>query len=144
VSTSRAELIERGWLDGDGYPTDAALGKIKDWPHDGERGWDPLLCFVEDLWRYDHYFWRDGGFTFMATGGWSGNEDLVGALQSNLAFWGMEWRLSRVGGLHAFKSMSAAARLRAAAARFRAAAGSDGEEHDDALRELLAAAGEVD
>lgn len=108
------ELTERGWLDSDGYPTDAALAKVKSWEYDQERGWNPLLCFVEDLWRYQGFFRREDFWAFAITGGWSGNEDLIGALQGNYAFWGMSWSFSSAGGFHAFRDRDAESRLAAA------------------------------
>lgn len=38
----------------------------------------------------------------LATGGWSGNEDLIEALAANTVAWGATWRLSTWGGLHLF------------------------------------------
>lgn len=98
------------WHDGDGYPTDAALERIRTWPHDDFSG---LLEFVESIW------WLDGEWGVwdwenttdlgrpitrhkLATGGWSGNESIIEAMHKNIIFWLMCWESSRRGGLHTF------------------------------------------
>jgi len=37
------------------------------------------------------------------TGGWSGNEDVIGALKNNLLFWPMFWQKSTRGGHYFFR-----------------------------------------
>jgi len=38
----------------------------------------------------------------LATGGWSGNEDIINAMQENTGLW-MCWRLTACGGMHIFR-----------------------------------------
>jgi hypothetical protein len=38
----------------------------------------------------------------LKTGGWSGNEDIINALQQNVVFWTKYWRTSKRGGFYAF------------------------------------------
>lgn len=104
------------WLDGDGYPTEAALHRIEQWPHMDSAG---ALAFIAGLWAYPEnasfgeleaheaavlhadpgeQFWR------FATGGWSGNEDLLRAFGRNRIAYGICWRLSTASGLHVFSS----------------------------------------
>lgn len=88
-------------LDYDGYPSEAALEKIAAWP---ARDFNGLLEYVASLWAYPDYVTRAPEartYTF-ATGGWSGNESLVSALQQNLIFWGTCWMSSRRGGRYEF------------------------------------------
>lgn len=68
-------------FDADGYPTDYALNKIKTWSCDDVKG---LFDYIEYLWK-----WPSGVEKFsttnkiivkLITGGWSGNEDIIGAL----------------------------------------------------------------
>ena len=42
-------------------------------------------------------------FLRFATGGWSGNESIIGSLRDNAMVWALTWRLSAVGGLHIFR-----------------------------------------
>lgn len=99
------------WVE-DGYPTEAALERIRQWPTEDPHG---RLDFVASIWH-----WPDWGvsaelkpcereivhaeegqkFLRLATGGWSGNEDIIGALKSCF-FSG--WLLSAHGGLHIFE-----------------------------------------
>lgn len=88
-------------LDSDGYPTEEALEKIAKWPI---GDWVALMEFVRDLWLYaDCGYWQQNGTLYeIATGGWSGNEDLIGALRGNHVFWVMYWVSSHRGGKHVF------------------------------------------
>ena len=102
----------REWLDSGGYPTEAALEKAR------TVGWMEFLPFLEEAWNTDYGSARaelrdceralvdfSGGsarFLRLATGGWSGNEDLLGAVTDNVAY-GMTWALSSRGGLHIFR-----------------------------------------
>lgn len=92
-----------------GYPSEEALDEIQKWPI-GEN-WNMLLARVEELWSYESYVSRDeekehnkhiSHWRFV-TGGWSGNESLIGALQENRLFWRTCWWLSQRGGAHEFK-----------------------------------------
>ena len=42
---------------------------------------------------------------YISTGGWSGNEDLIGAMQNNAMLWIMTWVSSRRGGHYTFHSI---------------------------------------
>ncbi len=90
----------------DTYPHEQSLRIIRGWPHDDHLG---LMDFVESLWRY-----ADWGFTrnatmvgdvefFLSTGGWSGNEEIISALQENKMFWALCWKSSWRGGHYQFK-----------------------------------------
>ena len=47
-------------------------------------------------------------FVRFATGGWSGNEELLMALRRNASVWALTWRLSTRGGLHIYQYPPAA------------------------------------
>lgn len=82
------------------YPTEDTLTRIREWPHTDFRG---LLEFVRGEWTYPERFEGDGARYEVSTGGWSGNEDLIGAMQRNVLFWAMCWEASRRGGWFAFE-----------------------------------------
>lgn len=87
-------------FDASGYPTEETLVLIKTWPHEDFLA---LMEFVQEAWRYPEYIERDGDFFYLATGGWSGNESLIGALQENFTFWAFCWEQSHRGGKFVFK-----------------------------------------
>lgn len=85
------------------YPSEASLYLIREWSHEDFAG---LMEFVRDVWH-----WPEFGFTSdddhdhfeLHTGGWSGNEEIISALQDNGMFWSMCWEQSRRGGHYIFK-----------------------------------------
>lgn len=90
----------------DGCPNEALLDQIRTWPM--AAGWDNLLQLVRDSWYYPDAFsiehtQRGVCWAECATGGWSGNEELIGALRQNLMFWACCWDCSSRGGRHTFK-----------------------------------------
>lgn len=104
-------------LDKDGYPTEYALEKIRNWDVSAPGMVNDLLTFVADLWQYPEYWWTHvgedpdgfGGDTewewwHLNTAGWSGNEDLIAALQANHIFWACFWYQSNRGGKYQFRT----------------------------------------
>jgi len=102
------------FLDEDGYPTDHALEFLRLYPADSLiREPRKLMDFVRGLWQYSDWGWREtlGVNPFgrrvveysVSTGGWSGNELLVGALRDNRVFWSLFWQESRRGGHFKFE-----------------------------------------
>lgn len=88
------------------YPEDEDLDKIESW--DVVKDTQGLIDFIKSLWRWEEpYFqfekddreWR----LELHTGGWSGNEELVGALKTNSMFWLLYWQKSERGGHYWFK-----------------------------------------
>jgi len=87
-------------MDSDGYPDKDELEKIKSWNwRDGEG----LLEYVAGLWHWDNYAWQKGKLWFLSTGGWSGNEELIDAMQENLVWWMFHWYRSTRGGHYEFQ-----------------------------------------
>ena len=84
----------------DDYPDDDELEKIKKWRWDDSKG---LMEYVCDLWRDYGFIKQDENIYELSTGGWSGNEDIIGALQENTMFWAMYWWSSRRGGHYEFR-----------------------------------------
>ena len=80
------------------YPSEEELLRIRTWP--AAEGHE-LMDYVRERWGYaDAGYWARSetpeSVTYrLSTAGWSGNEDLVVALQENLLFWSMYWQSSR-------------------------------------------------
>lgn len=105
-------------LDEDGYPTEELLEYVrtKDVKNHQER--IDLLDYVLQFWYHGDYGWDKNfrethkeyanavgkGITIyhVSTLGWSGNEDLIRALQDNFMFWAFAWYSSRRGGHYKF------------------------------------------
>ena len=70
-------------FDRDGYPTEETLAVIRAWPFADSAN---VLPFIAAAWHWDDMAQetRPGLWVF-ATGGWSGNESLLHALQESVA-----------------------------------------------------------
>ena len=100
------------YLDADGYPTEEALEKIESWPYTDPRGW---FKFIENIWHLRSWGWTEGYFKenesdpadkyqyHISTAGWSGNEDIIRAMQENKNLWYFSWVQSRRGGHYIFE-----------------------------------------
>ena len=103
-------------MDAHGYPTAATLMAIRNWPIVTLSDCEALLAFVRQAWSYPHYFTRAARRSrpakglglrrlwSISTGGWSGNESLIDALEANRVFWMLCWASSRRGGHHEFET----------------------------------------
>lgn len=84
------------------YDETSEIKKIREWPW--QDGWADLLAFVRTFWHIpDWGFKQDGKDYAISTGGWSGNEELMGALRANIMFWMVCWKSSRRGGHFEFE-----------------------------------------
>lgn len=82
------------------YPTDEQLETIRNWKNYNIHS---LFDYIYDFWHWPEWGWKRNGDTyFISTGGWSGNEDIIDAMQSNSIWWGMFWELSKRGGHYIF------------------------------------------
>jgi hypothetical protein len=99
----------------DDYPSEETLARIKSWPHADLAG---ALDFVASVWHWpefgvSHELKPHERFVVhaeegdkhlrLATGGWSGNEDILAAMQENMMLIAVTWRVSGHGGLHIFQ-----------------------------------------
>jgi hypothetical protein len=66
-----------------------------------------LLDYIESLWHWTEYFKRTKHTLSLCTGGWSGNEDIIAALQDNFLFWTMYWDSTHSGGEYKFNDYHA-------------------------------------
>lgn len=100
------------WLDEDGYPTDELLDLIEHWNY---KALPELFQFIKPLWAYaNDGFWEEcevideitgkkGYYYYLSTAGWSGNEDIIRAMQANHLVWCLTWVQSRRGGNYIFE-----------------------------------------
>lgn len=101
-------------FDADGYPSDETIEAIEQWAWQDAAG---CLDFVKAAWHYPEYA-RDEitageaevlhaekteKYLRLATGGWSGNEDLIAAIRHNQMVHALTWRLNARGGLHIYR-----------------------------------------
>lgn len=88
-------------MDANEYPTDDELTRITTWPYTDFMG---LMDYVEShCWSSYGSFNRQGREFRLITGGWSGNEEVVRALERNAMFGAVCWQSSHRGGLHVYK-----------------------------------------
>jgi hypothetical protein len=100
-------------FDKDGYPTEATLKALREWPLSDANS---ALDFIAAAWHWPEWGVShelieaadkllrpepEDRFLRLATGGWSGNEDLLAAFQENINYT-LTWCLSARGGLHIF------------------------------------------
>ena len=105
-------LLEEELLDDDGYPTNAALDIIRLWHWSDIKGW---FEFVKSVWYSPSWGWSEGlephdyeknkeVYRYhISTGGWSGNEGVIAAMQENDMLWSLTWVQSRRGGHYIFE-----------------------------------------
>lgn len=108
-----AEAFDGDYIDSDGYPTEAALARIQNWPiNNMDSDIQSLFDFIRSCAWEEHGSWherivRDRGLRFnritVSTGGWSGNESLISALERNVVAWSLTWQSSKRGGHFVFE-----------------------------------------
>lgn len=82
----------------DGYPTDETLRAITDW--DAIKNPHGLMEFIRPYWEIYGSMKRRGSVYRLATGGWSGNEDIIDAMHAGPMM--IFWESSRRGRLHVY------------------------------------------
>jgi hypothetical protein len=85
------------------YPGEEDIKKIKEWPLKTWQDYRDLANFVMRIWEYPDYATLKGRTLRLVTGGWSGNESIIGAIERNRNFSLVCWEMSRRGGLHIYK-----------------------------------------
>lgn len=86
-------------MDDDGYPTDDTLLEIQGW---APMDLDGLMEYIKPIFATYGKIGKRGKIYTLATGGWSGCESAIGAMQSNQVFWAIHWQLSKRGGYYEF------------------------------------------
>jgi hypothetical protein len=110
-------LMQEEMLDEDGYPTEEALEIIQIWPFDKDN--QEWFGFINSIWHLKSWGWSEGlnpsdmpGVDLegkqryqyhISTGGWSGNESIIRAMESNSMMWHLHWVQSRRGGHYIFE-----------------------------------------
>lgn len=91
------------------YPCDVVLRMIEQFDVT-QQDIEELLSLIENEWEYADlgYFKRctnnDGlDILELHTGGWSGNEDIINAMERNGFLWGFLWWKSERGGHYWFE-----------------------------------------
>ena len=98
----------------DGYPTKRELEPIKIWDIT-EQGLDGFVELIRAAWNHNYGRFtitsepdeldpeKQVKFLILATGGWSGNESVMEAIDDNKWFNFYCWEESRRGGYYKFK-----------------------------------------
>lgn len=105
------------YVDKDGYPTEEALKEIRKWAigTDQDVTGNPairrMVDFIESIWWANAWGFtvrkgigdveKDVDILELHTGGWSGNEEIIGELQQTF-FWMFYWQCSIRGGHYYF------------------------------------------
>jgi hypothetical protein len=99
-------------MDEDGYPTDACLEAISKWHFTDSKGW---FNFIREYWHLASWGWTEGEADHeykenvkvyrygISTAGWSGNESIIRAMESNTTMWHLNWFQSNRGGHYIFE-----------------------------------------
>jgi hypothetical protein len=90
-------------FDAQGYPTEETLAFIRN----ARVQFNELFKFIMKAWESVYGDIRvrysgTGTYYRLATGGWSGNEEIIGAMEANQIFWMLCWQSSKRGGEFSF------------------------------------------
>ena len=97
------------FIDDEHYPDPETLKMFK--TRNAGEGTERFLEDIRDEWEFADvgYFRKTKGtgknkkiYLQLHTGGWSGNEDIISALQQNITFWHW-WKMTKVGGHYYFE-----------------------------------------
>lgn len=89
------------------YPTEEEVEKVRAWTFEGPESFEAFMVYVKSIGNYwpaaDPFGWKQDGRTYhVSTGGWSGNEEILGAMQDNFIFWSVCWHQHNRGGHYVF------------------------------------------
>jgi hypothetical protein len=89
------------------YPTDEELARIRTWEFNEPDSFEAFMEFVKSVgeyWPDESFGWKQTGRIYhVSTGGWSGNESILEAMQENWKFWTVCWQEHRRGGHYIFE-----------------------------------------
>lgn len=97
-------------LDAEGYPTEEYLEFIRNF-HPREIPYSVFLAVLQDGWNFSewgfvlHRKYRNIQKLVLHTGGWSGNEEIIEAIKSNifLTHFTMKYCMWKIGGHYYFE-----------------------------------------
>lgn len=84
------------------YPKETELETIRTWYATDFTGLMDYICHIWWMATWGFKIDRDTGIYHLSTGGWSGNEDIIRAMQDNFLWWSLHWVQSRRGGHYQF------------------------------------------
>ena len=89
------------------YPDPREMRTIRVWKFTKPGSFEEFMEYVRTTGKYwcdSHPFgwWQRGRTYWVSTGGWSGNEEILSAMQSNFMFWATSWVSVRRGGHYVF------------------------------------------
>ncbi len=90
--------------DDNGYPEEEELERIKKWKVD-KSNFDEFMDYVRSIWHWPEFVKKVENRYVLVTGGWSGNESVIGAMKENRVFWLMYWQSSERGGRYVFSNI---------------------------------------
>lgn len=94
-------------FDSNGYPTEQAYLRISCYQGTDVNEW---LDYCVACWNTTYGAVRQHGADVeFATGGWSGNETIAGAMEENFLMRAISWESSHRGGLHIYRKRAAPA-----------------------------------
>lgn len=91
-------------FDKDGYPTEETLEKIRTWSLKTNQDVADLFSYCKECWRFPEYFKIESDQVSFSTIGWSGNEDVVAAMEENYILKALCWLSSQRGGYYKYKN----------------------------------------
>ena len=105
------------FLDDDGYPTEEFLKEVREWKFETNEDLLKWFQFIHPIWYNNEPPWweervqphdifpdrYDVRCFDISTSGWSGNEEIIRAMQANEWCWHFAWVQSRRGGHYIFE-----------------------------------------
>ena len=85
------------------YPTKKDLEIVSNYKVKDFDSFKGLADFILSIWHWEDWATLRGKTLRLATGGWSGNEEIIGAIEKNTMFQMMCWQKSQRGGLHIYR-----------------------------------------
>lgn len=86
------------------HPDEETLEEIKNIYPINKENLNKLIYILQENWHWKDYiiYDKEKGCLQLHTGGWSGNEEIIIALEQNYIFWMWCWYKSKRGGHYWF------------------------------------------